>query len=572
MSATTHAAPGSAGWLTAASTRERWQLALATALSTAATLAAPALLALSGYLLARAAQAPPIFTLTAAIVGVRLFGLVRATARYSERLVVHDLALARLGRDRVSVFSRLIPMLPGAIGPRASTDVLDSLVADVDRLQDLPVRVLVPGVALIIASLATVAVAWSLLPIAAAAIAVALAAQALTLAAIDHRAGADLPQRLAAQREQLARELIVVLDAAPELVAWGTGDAQAGRVTASGQRLDTLTRRTAATASAGGAVTTLASGAAALGVLALAAQATADGRLAPELVPALALMALGVSEAVGGLSDVLAARRDVSAARRRVANLLGDPSPQPGARTAEPPSDGQIAVRGACVQRDGRALLDGVDLDIAPHERVALMGPSGAGKSTLAEMLVGFVAPNAGTVTVGGVDLRDADGDRLRRLVRWAPQDPHVFPTTLAANLRIAAPGATDEDLERALRSVGGGPWLDRLPHGLQTPLGEQGERCSGGERQRVGLARALLAGGDMVVLDEPASQLPPDEAIEALQAVLDADPSRGALLITHRSEEASLADRTVELAQGRTAATPRAPQVKMISPPAASS
>jgi thiol reductant ABC exporter CydC subunit len=552
MSATTHPAPGSAGWLAAASTRERWQLVLAAGLSTAATLAAPSLLALSGYLLARAAQAPPIFTLTAAIVGVRLFGLVRAAARYAERLVAHDLALARLGRDRVSVFSRLIPMVPGAIGPRASTDVLDSLVADVDRLQDLPVRVLVPGFALIIASLATVAVAWSLLPIAAAALAVALGAHALALAAIDHRAAANLPQRLTAEREQLARELVVVLDAAPELVAWGTGDAHAKRAAASGRRLDILTRRTAAIASSGAAVSTLASGAAALGVLALTAQATADGRLAPELVPALALMALGISEAVGGLSDVLAARRDVAAASRRVAALLGDASPQPGARTVESPRDGQIAVRAARVQRDGRALLDGVHLDIALHERVALMGPSGAGKSTLAEMLVGFVAPDAGTVRVGGVAVREADGDRLRRLVRWAPQDPHLFPTTLAANLRIAAPDAADEDLERALWAVGGGPWLDRLPHGLKTPLGEQGERCSGGERQRVGLARALLAGGDIVVLDEPASQLPPDEAIKALQAVLDADPSRGALLVTHCSGEASLADRTVHLAQGR--------------------
>lgn len=553
MSATTLAAPGSADWRAPAARRERRQLALATALSTAATLASPALLALSGYLLARAAQAPPIFTLTAAIVGVRLFGLVRAAARYAERLVAHDLALARLGRDRVSLFSRLIPLVPGAIGTRTSTDVLDNLVADVDRLQDLPVRVIVPGVALIIASLATVAVAWSLLPVAAVALAAALALQALALAAIDRRAAATLAERLAAGREQLARELVVVLDAAPELVAWGTAGAQALRANTAGRRLDALTRRTAALASAGGAVSTLASGAAALGVLALGAQATADGRLAPELVPALALMALGISDAVGGLSDILAARREVAAAGRRVAHLLGDASPQSRQQTAQPPRDARIAVRAARVQRGGRALLDGVDLDIAQHERVALMGPSGAGKSTLAEMLVGFVAPDAGSVTVGGVDVREDDGGRLRRLVRWAPQDPHLFPTTLAANLRIAAPDAADEELERALRSVGGGPWLDRLPQGLQTPLGEQGERCSGGERQRVGLARALLAGGELVVLDEPASQLPPGEAIEALQAVLDADPSRGALLITHRSQEASLAGRTVHLAQGRT-------------------
>ncbi|MEO8690471.1 MAG: ATP-binding cassette domain-containing protein, partial [Solirubrobacteraceae bacterium] len=274
--------------------------------------------------------------------------------------------------------------------------------------------------------------------------------------------------------------------------------------------------------------------------------------LAPELVPALALMSLGISEAVGGLSDVLAARRGVAAAGRRIAALLGHAPPQPDVRSGERPLDGRIAVRAASVSRDGRPLLDGVELDIATHERVALMGPSGAGKSTLAAMLVGFVAPGSGSVTVGGVELGEADGDHVRRLVRWAPQDPHLFPTTLAANLRIAAPSAADAELERALRAVGGGAWLDRLPQGLETPLGEQGECCSGGERQRVGLARALLAGGDLIVLDEPASHLPPNEAIDGLQAVLDADPSRGALLITHHANEALLAERTVLLAHGR--------------------
>ena len=130
-----------------------------------------------------------------------------------------------------------------------------------------------------------------------------------------------------------------------------------------------------------------------------------------------------------------------------------------------------------------------------------------------------------------------------------------MFPTTLAANLRIAAPAATDAELERALRAVGGGPWLDALPGGLHTQLGEQGERCSGGERQRVGLARAWLCGGALIVLDEPASHLPHAEALAALRAVLDADPRRGALLITHRAGEARLAGRSVRMAAGRIAA-----------------
>ncbi len=200
-------------------------------------------------------------------------------------------------------------------------------------------------------------------------------------------------------------------------------------------------------------------------------------------------------------------------------------------------------------------LLSGVDLDIGDGERVALVGASGAGKSVLGEALVGFGALEGESATVGGATLGALDGEALRRAVRWAPQDPHVFPTTLAANLRIAAPEATDAELERALRAVGGGPWLDALPVGLHTQLGEQGERCSGGERQRVGLARALLCGGALIVLDEPASHLPRAEALAALRAVLDADPRRGALLITHRAGEARLAGRSVRMAAGRIAA-----------------
>ena len=153
------------GWWSDADRRERVALALAVALATVAALATPALLGLSGYLLARAAEQPEIFTLAVAIVGVRFFGLLRAAARYAERLVVHDLALARLGRVRVAVFEALIPRVPGRLGGRTSADALDAVVSDVDRLADLPVRVLVPAVSSLLAALACVAAAWLLLPL-----------------------------------------------------------------------------------------------------------------------------------------------------------------------------------------------------------------------------------------------------------------------------------------------------------------------------------------------------------------------------------------------------------------------
>jgi ABC-type transport system involved in cytochrome bd biosynthesis fused ATPase/permease subunit len=212
------------------------------------------------------------------------------------------------------------------------------------------------------------------------------------------------------------------------------------------------------------------------------------------------------------------------------------------------PRDAGIVLRGLSVERSGRRILDRVDLHLRPGERVALTGASGAGKSTLADVLAGFAEPSGGQASAGGVDLAHADGGALRETVRWIPQDPHIFATTIAANVRIAAPAADDATIEAALRAVGAGPWLDALPAGLETRLGEFGERCSGGERQRVGLARAYLCGGGLVILDEPASHLPHGEALDALSAVMDAEPGRGVLLITHRREEVALAGREVRL------------------------
>lgn len=536
------------GWWRSATGRERRQLLLAVLLGTLATLATPALLGLSGYLLARAAQAPPILELSAAIVGVRFFGLLRAAARYAERLVGHDLALGRLGRERVGLFETLIARVPGQLGGRTSTDVLDGLVADVDRLADLPVRVIVPAAALTLSAVLCVAAAGALLPAAGVVLAVALVLEAVALALPVLHDGRRAQARAAA-REALSRELVTVLDAAPELVAWGVADRYAERVQDAGSRVDHLTARAARAASAGTSTAIAAGGFAAAAVLAVAVPAAADGRIDGVLVAALALLALGATEVLGALPDVLVARGEVRAAAVRLGQLASagaGATPEPGGAD---PADGVVRVRGLRIERSGRRILDGVDLDVAAAERVALTGPSGCGKSTLADVLVGFARADGGTVEVGGIDLSSADGDALRSRVRLAPQDPHVFPTTIAANVRIAAPAADDATIEAALRAVGAGPWLDALPHGLDTRLGEFGERCSGGERQRIGLARALLAGGDLIILDEPASQLPADEAVEAIAAVLDVDPRRGALLVAHRPQEVCLADRQVALA-----------------------
>jgi ABC-type multidrug transport system fused ATPase/permease subunit len=200
----------------------------------------------------------------------------------------------------------------------------------------------------------------------------------------------------------------------------------------------------------------------------------------------------------------------------------------------------------------GRAALRGVDLELRPGRRVALVGPSGAGKSTLADVLVRFLPVDGGTATLDGVPLERLAGDDVRRVVGLVEQSPHLFDTTLAENLRVGRRTATDDELAAVLERVGLGPWLADLPAGLATGVGTLGARLSGGQRQRVGVARALLADFPILVLDEPAEHLD-HPAADALTAdLLAVTEGRAALLITHRLAGLERVDEILVLAEGR--------------------
>src|SRR3569833_2781170 len=182
------------------------------------------------------------------------------------------------------------------------------------------------------------------------------------------------------------------------------------------------------------------------------------------------------------------------------------PAPAP-----EPPAT--IRLRGARLryEPDGPWALDGVDLDLPPGRRVALVGPSGAGKCTLAAVLLRFRELDDGTATLNGVDLTAYDPAGVRALVGGVPQDPHVFATTVRENLRLARPGASDAELSAAAARAGLLARVESLPAGWDTVVGAQGLALSGGERQRLALARALLADPSVLVLDAPtAHQAPP--------------------------------------------------------------
>src|SRR6185437_5676096 len=202
-------------------------------------------------------------------------------------------------------------------------------------------------------------------------------------------------------------------------------------------------------------------------------------------------------------------------------------------------------------------VLQHVDLRLDPGCHLAVVGPSGAGKTTLGHLLLRFVDAEAGECSVDGRDVRGLDPDGVRRLVAWAPQDPHVFRATVAANLRLARPDASDAELAAVLGRLGLGTWLAGLPHGLATVLWERGVSVSGGERQRLGVARALLADRPVLLLDEPTAHLDPAGATVVRQAVLEAATGKTVVWITHRDADLAAFECVVTMDRGRVLAPP---------------
>jgi thiol reductant ABC exporter CydC subunit len=530
----------------------RPRVTLAIALAALTLVCGTGLMATAGYLIARAAEQPPILSLGVAIVGVRFFGLVRPGARYLERLASHDVALRALARIRVSVYRRIEPLAPVQLEGYRHGDLLARMVGDIDALQNLHLRVVGPPLTALAAGAVAVGATAAFLPPAAAVLAAGLLAGGVAVPALAGALGRSVGRRQAPARGALAAELVELLRAAPELVVYDGGQAALRRIGAADGALARLSRRDALTGGLADGLGLAVTGATVAGVLAVAAQASASGRLDPVLIAMLALLALASFEAVQPLP---AAARELSAtlgAGRRILELgdrevaiVDPPAPAPLPRPPFP-----VALEAVRARYPGaaRPALDGFSLRLDPGRRVALVGPSGAGKTTVANLLLRFLDPEAGRVTIAGRDLRGYRQEDVRRTIAVAGQDSHVFSASVRDNVRLGRADADDSQVERALRRARLWAWVASLPDGLETPVGEDGRALSGGQRQRLVLARALVADTPVLVLDEPTAHLDPQTATELVADLLAAAGDRSVLLITHRPEGLELVDEIVTI------------------------
>lgn len=534
---------------------QRGQLALALLLGSLALGSAVGLMAVSGWLISRASEQPPVLYLMVAVTATRAFGIGRAVFRYAERLVSHDAVLRMLAELRVSVYRGLERVAPAGLRRTRRGDLLSRLVADVDALQDYWLRWLLPAGTAVVVGVAAAGFVGSLLPAAGVVLAAGLLLAGAGVPLLSGACSRQAERRLAPARSDLSTRITDLLGGTAELTVAGALPVRLVRTREADGVLTRIASRTATATALGGGLIALIGGLTVVASALVALPAVQDGRLAGVELAVVVLTPLAAFEAVTGMPLAVQYRQRVERSAARVHEVLDAPVPvrEPEAPAESPATPFPLEVRGLTARYPGaeRDALNAVDLSLAPGRRVAVVGPSGSGKTSLAQVLLRFLDAEAGTYRIGGVDAAALDGDTVRRFVGLCAQDAHIFDSSIRENLRLARTGATDGELRSALARARLLDWAEALPDGLDTLVGEHGARLSGGQRQRLALARALLADFPVLVLDEPAEHLDLATADALTADLLAATLGRTTVLITHRLKGLEDVDEVVVLDAG---------------------
>ncbi|MCB5178045.1 thiol reductant ABC exporter subunit CydD [Streptomyces antimicrobicus] len=539
---------------TARAWRGRFRLALG--LGALAVGCSVGLMAVSGWLISRASEQPPVLYLLMAVTATRAFGIGRAVFRYAERLVSHDAVLRMLADLRVSVYRRLERIAPGGLRHSRRGDLLARLVADADTLQDYWLRWLLPlGTAVLVGTGSVAFTAW-LLPEAGAALAVGLLAAGVGVPLVGGACARRAEARLAPARGELATRVTDLLTGTAELTVAGALGDRRDKALAGDAALTRIAARGAAATGLGSGLSALVCGLTVVVAALFGADAVADGRLSGVAMAVVVLTPLAAFEAVTGLPLAVQYRQRVRRSAERVYEVLDLPAPvaEPDRPRSVPAAPFPLRLTGLSARHPGqeRDALRGIDLTLEAGRRIAVVGPSGSGKTTLAQVLLRFLDVGEGGYTLGAVDARECAGDDVRRLVGLCAQDAHLFDSSVRENLRLARPGATEDELRAALAGARLLDWAANLPDGLDTLVGEHGRKISGGQRQRLALARALLADFPVLVLDEPAEHLDLATADALTADLLAATEGRTTVLITHRLAGLDQVDEVLVLDAGR--------------------
>jgi len=538
----------------------RW-MALGTLSGLLAVVSAVGLLALSGWFISAAAYAgltaitAQMFNFFHPALGVRFFAIGRTLARYTERIVSHDATFRILQSLRSWFYFHLEPLAPSRSINFRSGDILSRIVADIDALDNLYLRMFSPSVIALIMSILVVGFLWLFDPVISMVTALFLLLAGFFVPLIAFRLGEGSGHELVQHLSDLRIHIVEGLQGMPELLVFGAHHRHLDGVEKSNRALLKSQLRMSRIRELSQALITLLSGFAVLAALyltvALVNREALDG-------PGMALVTLAVLASFEAVLPLPAAYQYLGQTReagRRLLEIVHS-KPQvifPDVSIRRPRHNG-VRFEKVCFRYNKThdwALQD-VDFQIYPGRRVAVIGETGSGKSTLIQLLVRFRDPTSGCICLGDVDVHDFCESDMRRHISVVTQQPHMFNATLRKNLQIARPGADDDELLSALNSAQLLDFVTTLPDGLDTWIGETAKLLSGGQARRLAVARAILHNAPLWVLDEPSEGLDSVTEGKMMAAIKAHTADRSLLMMTHRLIDLHWMDDIVMLEKGR--------------------
>ncbi|MBK1719123.1 thiol reductant ABC exporter subunit CydC [Thiocystis violacea] len=505
---------------------------------------------------------------------IRGSAMLRTVGRYGERLVNHEATFRLIASLRVWFYQHLEPLAPARLQQYHSGDLLSRIRADIDALDNLYVRVLVP---VVVANVSILLFTLFLLlyhPFLALSGLTFLVIAGVGLPIWSQARGARPGQRIAEDEGALRAAVIDGVQGMAELTLYGATERQAQRVDALSRRMIADQTRLSSDHGLTQAAVGLCASLSLWVLLWLAIPMVNDGRLLPPQLAMLALFTLASFEAVAPLPHAFQLLgRSLAAARRLFSIVDTQPAvPEPTGLSPRPAHfDIEFADVGFSYPDAPRPAVTDIRLRVAEGSRAAVIGATGSGKSTLFNLLLRFWAPDSGTIRIGGHDILDFHGDDLRRHIAVVSQHTHLFDTTIRENLLIANPEASQGAIEAACRVAQIHDFIAELPEGYDTWVGETGVRMSGGQGRRIAVARALLKDAPILLLDEPTEGLDAATERDLMRALDKLMVGRTVLLITHRPagldwvDQVLVLDQGRELARGDTSVIPAAMQATLL-------
>jgi ATP-binding cassette subfamily C protein CydC len=540
--------------------RRLWMTA-GTAISLLALLAGIGLIAVSGWFLTATALAAAsgvlAFNVYQPAAVIRALALLRTVAKYGDRIVNHEATFRLLADLRVWFFRAAIPLAPSRLSLYRSGDLAARITADIDALDSLFLRILVPGSLAIV----TLVISGLLLSLYSSEIAVsvvlALVVVGFALPFALQRKTVPIGRDVTRQAAELRTRTVDIVQGLPELEAYRLTAEHRDAIRRIDDAYIESQRRISVYGSASSAAIGLAVNLAVALVLVLGTPLVRDGKLNGPLFAMIVFLTMALFDALGPLPSAFQHLGRLAEAGRRLLEIAKSvpAAAEPAAEVAVSEAPGtHLLVRGLTFRYPGAPdpALSGIDLDLPRGRRLAILGPSGAGKSTLFNLLLRFDEPSDGTIEIGGTDVRRMPTAAVQACFGVMTQRVHLFDGTIRDNLLLGRPDANDEELMHALRAARLERLVAILPEGLDSWVGEDGVRLSGGEARRLALARVYLRDAPILLLDEPTEGLDDETEREVLSALAGIMTGKTVIYITHRSAGLGSMDEIVVLERGR--------------------